>query len=52
MANAVPFPTLPPSCSAYLAPGYLDLNKNNTLTFDANTNATVGWVTAKDCLTD
>jgi len=49
----MPIPTaaLPATCSAYLAPGKIDLTKN-VVTFDTTTTSTVGWLTAKDCLTD
>lgn len=36
------FPTPPASCTKYLAPDFIDLNKNK-ITFDAATSATTGY---------
>jgi hypothetical protein len=43
--------TVPTSCTAYLGASKIDTTKN-VLTFDTTTTATVGWMTASDCLTD
>lgn len=49
--NAPPTATVPATCTAYLGASKIDTTKN-VLTFDTNTKATVGWMTASDCLTD
>ena len=46
-----PSVSVPATCTAYLGASKIDVTKN-VLTFDTTTTASVGWLTAKDCLTD
>ena len=44
-------PSPPASCTKYLAPDFIDLNKNKVY-FDATTSATSGYFSATDCIND